>query len=313
MGNDYLCRSKISDMSKHTLKEWLIAVRPWSFPASAMPVVVTLAYLFWTGASVDWGNGLWALINIVVFHAAGNTWSDYFDYRRGVDAADTFGVRTLTSGMFRPGEIMRLSLGLLAVALLGGLGLLWRTGLPLLYVGLGGLACAVLYPPLKYRAWGDVVIFFAYALLPILGTTYVCTSMWLVDALWLALPVGLITVAILHANNTRDIRTDRRARISTLAMRVGVSFSARLYAFEVLFPFLWMAFCMVYGVLPLHNLLVWIAFAPALGNARTALSLLRSADSDIHNLDERTAKLQLMFSLLLSLSFVLATFFPITL
>ena len=32
---------------KHSLKDWMIAIRPWSFPASAMPVIVTLAYLFW--------------------------------------------------------------------------------------------------------------------------------------------------------------------------------------------------------------------------------------------------------------------------
>ena len=34
-------------MKKHSLKDWMIAVRPWSFPASSMPVVVTLAYLYW--------------------------------------------------------------------------------------------------------------------------------------------------------------------------------------------------------------------------------------------------------------------------
>ena len=47
-------------MGKHTLKEWIFALRPWSFPASAMPIVVTLAYLFWKGAEVNWvlGNGV---------------------------------------------------------------------------------------------------------------------------------------------------------------------------------------------------------------------------------------------------------------
>ena len=149
---------------KHPFSHWMVAVRPWSFPASAMPVMVTLAYLYWAGHDVNWINGLWALANIIVFHAAGNTWSDYYDYKKGVDAQDTFGVHTLTSGMFTPREIYRLSLCLLAVALLGGVGLLLRTGLPLLYVGAGGLLCTVLYPALKYRAWGDAVIFVAYAL-----------------------------------------------------------------------------------------------------------------------------------------------------
>lgn len=125
-------------MKTHSFKDWMIAVRPWSFPASAMPVVVTLAYLFWMKEDINWANGIWALLNIVVFHAAGNTWSDYFDYKQGVDMKDTFGAKTLTDKMFTPKEIYCLSLVLLLAALAGGLGLLWRTGFPLLYIGLGG-------------------------------------------------------------------------------------------------------------------------------------------------------------------------------
>ena len=157
-------------MKKHVLKDWLVAVRPWSFPASAMPVAVTLAYLYWMQQDVNWTNGVWALLNIIVFHAAGNTWSDYFDYKHHVDREDTHGVRTLTGGLFRPQEIFRLSLSLLVVALIAGVGVMLRTGLPLLYIGIGGAACTLLYPALKYRALGDVVIFVAYAMLPMLGT-----------------------------------------------------------------------------------------------------------------------------------------------
>lgn len=56
--------------SKHAMKDWLVAVRPWSFPASAMPVVATLAFLYWRQQEVNWINGVWALLNIIVFHAA---------------------------------------------------------------------------------------------------------------------------------------------------------------------------------------------------------------------------------------------------
>ncbi|MBO8481509.1 MAG: prenyltransferase, partial [Muribaculum sp.] len=50
-------------MEKHTFKEWMIAVRPWSFPASAMPVAVTLGYVLANHQQADWLNGLWALLN----------------------------------------------------------------------------------------------------------------------------------------------------------------------------------------------------------------------------------------------------------
>ena len=293
-------------VNKHSLKDWLVAVRPWSFPASAMPVVVTLAFLYWMRQDVNWTNGVWALLNIVVFHAAGNTWSDYFDYRRGVDRTDTYGVRTLTGGLFRPQEIFRLSLSLLVVALAAGVGLLVRTGLPLLYIGIGGAACTLLYPALKYRALGDVVIFVAYALLPMLGTAYAATGRVDGSTMWAGVPVGLITVAILHANNTRDIETDVRAGISTLAMTVGVPVSMAVYYVEVLFPFVWVAGCAAAGVFPWWTMLVLPALVPAVGNVRLMASCSARGMEGIACLDELTAKLQLLFSLLLTLSFLLA-------
>ena len=290
----------------HKFKDWLMAVRPWSFPASAMPVIVTLGYLFSCGRDIIWVNGVWALLNIIVFHAAGNTWSDYFDYRKRVDAEDTFGVRTLTSGMFSPKEIKRLSIWLLAVALAAGVGLWLRTGMPLLYIGIAGALCSLLYPYLKYHALGDLVIFMAYAFLPTLGTAYAVTLEMDWSVLYLAVPVGLITVAILHCNNTRDIRTDDRAHISTFAMRLGDRISIWLYCFEVLFPFLWLTGCVIAGVFPVWALLGWIAVVPAILNSRMALRYFKVGASAISNLDEATARLQLVFSLVLTVAFFVA-------
>ena len=133
-------------MGKHTFREWMIAVRAWSFPASAMPVIVSTAYVYWkyrTGTAEDFV--LWpaiaALVLMVVLHAAGNTWSDWFDFRKGVDAKDTFGATSLTGGMFTPREIMVISIVIITACILGGIALVIAAGLPLLWIGLGGLAC----------------------------------------------------------------------------------------------------------------------------------------------------------------------------
>ncbi len=285
----------------------MVAVRPWSFPASAMPVAVTLAYLFWKGMEIDWLSGVLAIINVVVFHAAGNVWSDYFDFRKGVDAEDTFGAKTMTSGEFTPSEMSKLAIGLLLTALAMGVGLMARVGLPLFWFGLAGALTVVLYPRLKYSALGDVDIMLAYALLPTLGTSFVATGCLQWEVLWIALPVGLITVAILHSNNTRDIATDNRAKISTFAMSIGRNSSKWVYAAEVLCPFAWIAGCAIAGVFPLWALLTLPAIAPAWQGARDMLRHDEQSTNSIANLDERTAKLQLMFSLLFTLSFIIAS------
>lgn len=292
-------------MKKHSLKDWLIAVRPWSFPASAMPVIVTLAYLYWAYGVIDWKNGLLALFGIIIFHASGNAWSDYFDFERGVDRADTFGVKTLTSGQFMPLEIRNLALGLMVPAVVIGLWLVVRTGLPLLWVGVCGAICSLLYPWLKYRAFGDFVIFVAYAILPTLGVSYITVGRFLPDLLLIIVPVGLITVAILHANNTRDIETDVRAKISTLAIKLGKKTDVFLYIFEVIFPFLWIVVCAVLGYFPWWSLLTMLGLLPAIANARAMLRLPKEGICAISNLDEKTAKLQLLFSLLFTVTFLI--------
>ena len=163
-------------MKKHSLKDWMIAVRPWSFPASSMPVVVTLAYLYWMQQDINWVNGIWALLNIVVFHAAGNTWSDYFDYKHKVDARDTFGAKTLTDGMFAPREIYGLSMALLAVALCCGCrpAVAYRVAVAVHRYRRRGLLVAL--SAAQVSCVGRCRHLLAYALLPTLGTCYVATG-----------------------------------------------------------------------------------------------------------------------------------------
>ena len=66
---------------------------------------------------------MWALIGMILFHLTGNVWSDYFDFKKKVDAEDTFGAKTLTTGMFQPAEILRLAIVLLCLSVVCGLGL----------------------------------------------------------------------------------------------------------------------------------------------------------------------------------------------
>ncbi len=295
-------------MKRHTLGEWMMAVRPWAFPASAMPVIVTTAFLFWRGYEISWGFAVWALLNIILFHAAGNTWSDYIDFKKNVDAEDTFGAKALTAGVFEPKEIKNLAMALTAVAVTGGLILMVLTGLPLLWIGLGGVFCTLLYPYMKYHAFGDLVILLAYAFLPTLGTSFVVTGAVLPCVLVIALPLGLITDSILHSNNTRDMDTDARSGIKTMAMSLGAKSSAVFYGFEVIFPFVWIGMCSIFGFMPLVTIIVFMTLPVAIACVQTMKKSLEGGVMMIADLDVRTANLQLMFSLLLTVAFVVAKF-----
>lgn len=296
-------------MGKHTFKEWVFAVRPWSIPASAMPIVVTIAYIFWSASPVNWSMGLLVLVGMVMFHLTGNVWSDYFDYKKKVDADDTFGAKTLTTGMFEPKEIRNLALGLLAVSVVCGLAIVALTGLPVLWIGLAGVICTLLYPVLKYNALGDLDILLTFAFLPTIGTSYAVTGFIDWNVLYIALPVGLITDGILHSNNTRDMRTDARAGITTMAMSMGPKAAAWLYGFEMIFPYVWVGVLSMTGILPVHTVAIFLTLVLAISNAKIMKNSLEGGVGMIADLDVKTANLQLVFSILLALALLTAGIF----
>ena len=294
---------------KHSVKEWLFATRPWSFPASAMPVLATFAFMTWVcsiyGMKIDWVSGLLAIIGIVFFHASGNMLSDVRDYKKGVDKGLDF--MPLVNGSFQPREYVRFSLVLFAIGLGIGFYIMSRCGWPLLYSAVYGVFFTLTYATFKYYALGDLVIFLSYAVIPIMGTTYATISEYYTPALVLALPIGLITVAILHVNNTRDIESDREAGIRTIAMLLGKRASLKLYTFEVLFPFLFIIATVCCGWLPIYSLVVLLAAPKAWKNARAVLSAKKKGSEVLAMIDADTAQLQLIFSLLLAVSLFVAS------
>lgn len=290
---------------KHSLKDWIIATRPWSFAASAMPVIVTAVWMAANGRDVCWWLAALTIVNIVLVHAAGNTWSDYHDYVKGVDTPDTYGAKTITTGQFTADEIRHLSELLNVVALALGITMVALTGTTLLWIGIIGFALSMLYPTLKYHALGDVVIIFCYSILPMLGTAFITTGTLYWDSLWMALPVGLITVGILHSNNTRDIETDTAADATTLPAIIGRPLAVKLYYAEVSLPYIWMiALCFV-GIAPWWTLLCLLSLPLAIKNIK-AMMLYKQGIKAYAHVDEATAQLQLAFSVLLIIGLMLS-------
>ena len=208
---------------QRTLKDWIVASRPWSFTASLIPVIAIAAYLYYTNdGQGNWLNAVLALPMLVCMQAAGNLIGDYYDHMKGVDLPGSLNqVRHIQSGLFTPKEVLHYGYAMLATAAVLGLIILWRSDWSYIWLGAAGLLMVGFYPWLKFHALGDLDVLFGYALLPALGVTLVVTDQYQWMPMLLSLPFGLLTVAILHANNTRDIRNDSRAGIQTMCMAVG--------------------------------------------------------------------------------------------
>jgi len=295
-------------MTKHTLKQWIIATRPWSFPASTMPVIVTISYIFASRfgdfSQVNWWLALACFFGVLLFHAGGNLVSDFFDYKTGVDRKDNTGQRMLVDGVFDAKTILRYGITLLAIGSLFGLFIVWQSTINVLFVGLIGLVLTLCYPKLKYRALGDLDIFITFGVLVSIGTSFSLLNALDYRALLTAIPVGFLIVGILHANNTRDSEFDSRANVRTMAMNMGLNASKFYYIALVVCAYLMEIILLVIGINSWTTLLFLFSLPVAIRNIRTMQKCQQS--SDIAMLDGMSAQLVMIFSILLSIGNLLA-------
>ena len=164
------------------------------------------------------------------------------------------------------------------------------------------------YYRFKYVAWGDFVILITFGLLIALGVTYALTRQLIWESMWVSLPVGMLIVAILHANNTRDILQDKEAGIKTQAMKLGLEGSQVLYQTLLLVAYLVIAFNVVTKLLHPITFIVLLSFPMAVKNIKRMRVATINDLSTIDILDAHTAKLVLAFSLLLSMGNFIAPY-----
>ena len=96
--------------------------------------------------------------------------------------------------------------------------------------------------PLAYNGLGEVFVFLFFGLISVMGTYYVNTHDWSMDAFWAGLAIGALSTMILVANNYRDIHTDRKAGKNTLAVLFGERFTRWQY----------LTLCLLAFAIPFH-------------------------------------------------------------
>lgn len=217
---------------------WVEAARPRTLPAAVAPVLVGTA----AAAAFSAWRAVAALVVSVAVQVGVNYANDYFDGVRGVDTAARTGPRRAVAAGLVPAARMRGAIGVaLGVAALAGLALAAATTWWLLAVGAVSFAAALAYSggprPYASAGLGEVFVFVFFGLVATVGSAYVQDERVPAAAVAAALPVGLLIVAILVANNLRDIPTDTAAGKRTLAVRLGDRGTRRLFAGLVAVPF----------------------------------------------------------------------------
>jgi 1,4-dihydroxy-2-naphthoate octaprenyltransferase len=259
-----------------------------------------------------------AFFAMVLLHSGSNMLSDVNDYKKGLDTVPTPVSGAIVRGYIKPESGLIGSVVLIAVGFGVGIILVFVVGLPLLFIGIVGILIGVFYTlgpfALKYHAFGDLAVFLDFGILGALGAWTVQTQKlsW-IPAVW-ATPMSMLVVAIVHANNWRDIQGDSKSHITTVASILGDKGSFVYYCFLIFGAFGVVVMLILLTRLipsfnpkmPLTFLIIFAAFPLALRLKKQGKKRKEPVDHpQFITLDAGTSLLSLLFGLLATFSVIL--------
>jgi 1,4-dihydroxy-2-naphthoate octaprenyltransferase len=288
---------------------WYRAIRPFTLSAAVVPVLVGSVL------ALHYGRFNWFLFGLVLLgsllvQSATNLIDEYADHAQGGATGQKIQApyKVIALGLLSPQAVLRGAWLFFGLAALIGIYLVVRTGWPLALVCLASLGVAYGYSagpqPLGYLGLGEPLVFLFMGPVMVLASFYVQTQTLHWPAVWLSLPVGCLVTAILVVNNLRDTEEDRHSGKVTLVTLWGRQPVVWLY--DVL---LLIAFGSVV-ILVLSGVGSWVWLAPLLvlplGVSVAKMVQHGTERAILHQALRGTARLHLLFGLLLALALGLA-------
>lgn len=219
-------------MKTNSFAAWIVAVRPYSLGASAIPVLAGAA-MAWTDGGFKLVPTLLCLVFALLTQCTANLVNDLWDLLKGADIPEKLGPdRAFAKGYITP-RAMRLGITLFtAAACATGLTLLLLVRNTLPYGGweliAAGIACIVfayIYTagpwPLAYHGLGDIAVILFFGLIPTGFTYFIQTGVWTWEVVVAALACGLVIDTMLMVNNFRDRIEDTDCGKRTIVVLFG--------------------------------------------------------------------------------------------
>ena len=220
----------------NSVKAWLLATRPKTLSAAAVPVMIGTAFAWRnTSEQFNWIPAILCLLFAWIMQIDSNLVNDYFDFKKGNDDETRLGPKRACSEGWITSSAM--VWGILITTLLGcmtGIPLILYGGLEMVMVGIACVVFCFLYTTLfSYHGLGDILVLLFFGIIPVCCTYYVCMPLHQQiptgEVIASSIACGLAIDALLIVNNYRDTDNDRSNGKITLAVRLGESKTRRLY------------------------------------------------------------------------------------
>ncbi len=221
----------------NSLHAWILAARPKTLTAAAVPVMVGVAYAWRVTHGVGFSviAAVLCLLFAFVMQVDANFVNDYFDCVKGRDNEKRLGpLRACQQGWVTQKAMRIAILTTSFIACLIGLPLILFGGWELIGIGVLCLVFCFLYTTLLAgKGMGDILVLLFFGLIPCFFSYYVCVPNILqvpdVPVLMLALSCGIVIDALLLINNYRDIDNDKAVGKRTLVVMLGKPLTEYLY------------------------------------------------------------------------------------
>ncbi len=225
--------NQILPASPSALKAFFLAARPRTWSASLCPVLVGTV-LAANQVQIRRDLFILTLLFSLFIQIGTNYANDYFDFIKGADTTDRIGPkRAVQQGWIAPKTMLKATLGVFGCALIAAIPLMAVAGIWSLAMALACAAFGILYTggpkPLGYIGLGEILVFSFFGPVAVMGTYFLQTHTIGFLPFLASIPPGLLSAAILLANNLRDENTDRPAGKKTIVVRFGKNFGSWAY------------------------------------------------------------------------------------
>ena len=287
------------------MNRWVIASRPKTMTAAIAPVLLGSALAYYEGA-FDIITFFVILIAACLIQIGTNLTNDLFDYIKGADNNDRLGPkRAMQAGLILESEMKRAIFIVFSLSICFGFYLALLGGWIIVGIGLLSILFAILYTggpyPLAYNGLGDIFVFIFFGLIAVSGTYYLYTDYFSINSFILGSSAGCLATAILVVNNLRDIDNDKAYGKNTLAVYFGKKFTQ----FEYLLLMIIVYIIPIYISIDLGNKAsIYIVYFTLPICIRLIIDVFYKKNSMLNETLEATAKLLLLYSLLLSFGIV---------
>jgi len=243
---------------------FFLATRLPFLTATIVPVFLGLAAAGYDH-QFSLGLALLTLIGAMAVHLGLNVANDIFDTLSGADEVNVTptrysgGSRVLQYGLVTLNQMTALAAIFYGIAMLIGLALVAISGLGLLWLGAAGILISYFYtaPPLRlvHRGVGELCVALGFGPIMVLGSYFVQTGHYALRPLVLSIPVAILVMLILYANEVPDRFADARAGKRTLVVRMQPAAVIRGYVASVAAAYFAVAVGVAFRVLPWPTLL----------------------------------------------------------